>query len=125
MKSVNKIILIGNLGDDSEFREIAGGKKFMKLRLATKTFGVNRGESVWHSVICWNERITNFFRENGLLKKGKAVYVEGGQEHRKVEATGDFPARYFSEVIVSLDGQINLLEKSEAKSFADEEIPFG
>jgi single-strand DNA-binding protein len=97
-KSVNKVILLGNLGKDAETRFTTGGISISKFSLAT---GRNQkdpqtGEwkeiTDWHNVVVWKtEHVSNF------LLKGKQVYLEGRIENRSYEKDGQ--KRYITEVI--------------------------
>ncbi len=70
---VNKIILIGNLGQDPEApREINGGSKVLDISIATKRRG--KEETDWHTVTCWNKTAEVAHK---YLKKGRQVYIEG------------------------------------------------
>ena len=79
-KSVNKVILVGNLGKDPELKHTAGGMAVAKFTLATnERFKDKNGEwqerTEWHNITCWG-RTAEVAAE--YLKKGRSVYVEGG-----------------------------------------------
>ena len=85
--SVNKVILVGNLGKDPEIRTLNSGDRVANLRLATsetwrdKASGERKEKTEWHSVVIFNENLVKV-AEN-YLKKGSTIYVEGQLETRK------------------------------------------
>jgi single-strand DNA-binding protein len=101
--SVNKVILIGNLGADPEVRTFSNGGKVVNLRIATsetwrdKASGERRERTEWHSVAIFNEGIARVAEQ--YLKKGSTVYVEGQLETRKwQDQSGN--DRYSTEVVL-------------------------
>ncbi len=85
--SVNKVILIGNLGADPEVRHTQDGRPVANLRLATsenwrdKATGERRERTEWHRVVIFNENICKVAEQ--YLKKGSKIYVEGQLQTRK------------------------------------------
>jgi single-strand DNA-binding protein len=85
--SVNKVILVGNLGRDPEIRTLNSGDRVANLRIATsetwrdKATGERKEKTEWHQVVIFNENIVKV-AEN-YLKKGSTVYVEGALQTRK------------------------------------------
>src|SRR6202000_1398478 len=85
--SVNKVILVGNLGRDPEIRTLGSGDRVANLRIATtetwrdKSTGERKEKTEWHSVVIFNENIVKV-AEN-YLRKGSTVYVEGALQTRK------------------------------------------
>jgi len=85
--SVNKVIIVGNLGRDPEVRTFQNGGKVCNLRVATseqwrdKNSGERRERTEWHSVAIFNERLADLAAQ--YLKKGSKVYLEGQLETRK------------------------------------------
>ena len=85
--SVNKVILIGNLGADPEIRRTQDGRPVANLRLATsdswkdKTTGERREKTEWHRVVIFNENLAKIAEQ--YLKKGAKVYIEGQLQTRK------------------------------------------
>ena len=85
--SVNKVILIGNLGRDPEIRTTTGGDRIANLRIATseswkdKSTGERKEKTEWHQVVVFNDNLTKVC-EN-YLKKGSTIYVEGKLQTRK------------------------------------------
>jgi single-strand DNA-binding protein len=90
--SVNKVILIGNLGKDPEIRTLNSGDRVCNLRIATseswrdKSSGERKEKTEWHQVVIFNENIVKV-AEN-YLKKGSTVYIEGSLTTRKYEQNG-------------------------------------
>ena len=101
MASVNKVILIGNLGKDPETRFSPSGGAICNVRLATtrswkdKTSGERKEETEWHSVVFY-DRLAEIAGE--YLKKGRPVYVEGRLQTRKWQ-TKEGQDRYTTEII--------------------------
>ena len=103
MSSVNKVILVGNLGADPEVRSMGDGRSVVNLRLATsdrwkdKSTGEQRERTEWHRVVIFSEGLCRV-AEN-YLKKGSKVYVEGQLHTRKWEdQQGN--ERYSTEVVL-------------------------
>ena len=101
--SVNKVILIGNLGRDPEVRSFQNGGKVVNLRIATseqwkdKSTGERRERTEWHSVAIFNEPIGRIAEQ--YLRKGSTVYIEGQLETRKWQDQSG-QDRYSTEVVV-------------------------
>lgn len=111
--SVNKVILIGNLGRDPEVRSFQNGGKVVNLRIATsetwrdKTSGERREKTEWHSVAIFNEALGKIAEQ--YLKKGSTVYIEGQLETRKWQDQSGAD-RYTTEVVVKqFRGELTLL----------------
>ncbi len=85
--SVNKVILIGNLGKDPEIRTLNSGDRVANLRIATsetwrdRQSGERKEKTEWHQVVVFNENIVKVAEQ--YLKKGSTVYVEGALQTRK------------------------------------------
>ena len=85
--SVNKVILIGNLGADPEIRSLTSGDRVANLRIATsetwrdRSSGERKEKTEWHRVVVFNENIVKVCEQ--YLKKGAKVYVEGAIQTRK------------------------------------------
>ena len=111
--SVNKVILIGNLGRDPEIRTLNSGDRVANLRIATsetwrdKATGERKEKTEWHSVVIFNENIVKV-AEN-YLKKGSTVYVEGSLQTRKyTDAQG--VEKYATEIVLQrFNGQLTKL----------------
>jgi single-strand DNA-binding protein len=100
MASVNKVIVLGNLGRDPELRHTAGGKAVCTLRIATNEqwqdqSGERQERTEWHSVVVWGRQAENC---NQYLKKGRTVYVEGRLQTRKWQDK-DGNDRYTTEIV--------------------------
>ncbi len=85
-RGVNKVILVGNLGQDPETRTTPGGTTVTNIRIATseswkdKTSGEMKEQTEWHGIVLWN-RLGEIAAE--YLKKGSQVYIEGRLQTRK------------------------------------------
>ncbi|MBN9011374.1 MAG: single-stranded DNA-binding protein, partial [Rhizobiales bacterium] len=85
--SVNKVILVGNLGRDPEVRRLNNGQPVVNLRVATseswrdKSSGERQERTEWHSVVIYNENLAKVAEQ--YLKKGSKVYIEGQLQTRK------------------------------------------
>jgi single-strand DNA-binding protein len=101
--SVNKVILIGNLGKDPEIRRTQDGRPIANLRVATteswrdKASGEKREKTEWHSVVIFNEGLCRVAEQ--YLKKGAKVYIEGQLQTRKWQGQ-DGQDRYSTEVVL-------------------------
>lgn len=101
--SVNKVILIGNLGRDPEVRSFQNGGKVCNLRIATsetwrdKNSGERRERTEWHSVAIFNENLVRLAEQ--YLRKGSKVYIEGQLETRKWQDQNG-QDRYSTEVVL-------------------------
>lgn len=97
---INKVILVGNLGQDPEVKYTAGGAAVTTLSLATseswkdKDTGTDQEKTEWHRVVLWR-RLAEIAGE--YLKKGSKVYIEGQLQTRKWEQDGQ--TRYTTEVV--------------------------
>ncbi|WP_128516791.1 single-stranded DNA-binding protein [Tabrizicola thermarum] len=111
--SVNKVILIGNLGRDPEVRSFQNGGKVVNLRIATtetwrdRTTGERKERTEWHSVAIFNEALGKIAEQ--YLKKGSTVYIEGALETRKWQDQSG-QDRYTTEVVLRpYNGNLTLL----------------
>jgi single-strand DNA-binding protein len=111
--SVNKVILVGNLGRDPEVRMTQGNQKIVQLALATserwkdRQSGEARERTEWHRVVIFNEHLADVAER--YLRKGSSVYVEGQLQTRKWTDQGG-QERYTTEVVVSrFKGELTLL----------------
>lgn len=101
--SVNKVILIGNLGRDPEVRTFQNGGKVVNLRLATserwkdRNSGEQRERTEWHSVAIFSEPLARIAEQ--YLRKGSSVYIEGQLETRKWQDQSG-QDRYSTEVVL-------------------------
>lgn len=112
--SVNKVILIGNLGRDPEVRTFQNGGRVCNLRIATsetwrdKASGERKERTEWHSVVIFNENLLRVAEQ--YLRKGTKVYIEGQLETRKAtDQNGG--ERYFTEVVLRpYRGELTILD---------------
>ena len=113
--SVNKVILVGNLGKDPEVRNTQDGSKIVNLTLATseswndRASGERRERTEWHRVVIkFNDRVAEVAER--YLKKGAKIYVEGALETRKwTDQSGQ--ERYTTEVVIGrFNGQLTMLD---------------
>lgn len=112
--SVNKIILVGNLGADPEGRSFPNGGQVVNLRIATsetwkdKTSGERKEKTEWHSVAIFNEGLGKIAMS--YLKKGSKVYLEGKLQTRKWQDQSGAD-RYSTEVVLQgFDGNLTMLD---------------
>ncbi|RVG88712.1 single-stranded DNA-binding protein [Sinorhizobium meliloti] len=101
--SVNKVILIGNVGADPEIRRTQSGTPIANLRIATsetwrdKNSGERKEKTEWHTVVCFNEGLCKVVEQ--YVKKGSKVYIEGSLQTRKwQDQSGN--DRYSTEVVL-------------------------
>ena len=111
--SVNKVILIGNLGRDPEVRSFANGGKVVNLRIATseswrdRNTGERKERTEWHSVAIFSEPLGKIAEQ--YLRKGSTVYIEGALETRKWQDQSG-QDRYTTEVVLRpFSGNLTLL----------------
>ncbi|MBY3433093.1 single-stranded DNA-binding protein [Rhizobium laguerreae] len=101
--SVNKVILIGNLGADPEIRKTQDGRSIANLRLATtenwkdRNNGERKSKTEWHSVVIFNEGLCKVAEQ--YLKKGSTVYIEGQLQTRKWQDQSG-QDRYSTEIVL-------------------------
>lgn len=112
--SVNKVILVGNLGRDPEVRSTQDGSKIVNLSVATsdrwrdRQSGEQRERTEWHRVVIFNEKLGEIAER--YLKKGSKVYVEGALQTRKWTGN-DNQERYTTEVVLQrFRGELTLLD---------------
>jgi single-strand DNA-binding protein len=111
--SVNKVIIIGNLGRDPEVRNFPNGGKVCNLRIATsetwrdKATGERKERTEWHSVAIFNEGLVKIAEQ--YLRKGSTVYIEGQLETRKWQDQSGAD-RYSTEIVLRpFRGEMTLL----------------
>jgi single-strand DNA-binding protein len=112
--SVNKVIIVGNLGRDPEVRRMQSGDRVANLRIATseswrdKQTGERREKTEWHSVAIMNDKLAEVAEK--YLRKGSKVYVEGSLETRKwTDKEGQ--ERYTTEIVIGrFRGDLTLLD---------------
>ena len=128
--SVNKVILVGNLGKDPEVRRLNSGEPVVNLSVATseswrdKQSGERKEKTEWHRVVIFNENIAKVAEQ--YLKKGAKVYIEGQLQTRKYEQNG--VEKYTTEVVLQrFRGELTMLDgKSDGggRAYEDEGAGF-
>lgn len=137
MGSVNKVILLGRLGQDPEIKALPSGERLAKFSLATsetwrdKTSGERKEKTEWHNVVIFNENLAKV-AEN-YLKKGSLIYIEGSLQTRKWQDQSGAD-RYSTEIVLQkFRGELAMLDGKpqggEAQSSAttdalDDEVPW-
>lgn len=112
--SVNKVILIGNLGRDPEIRRTQDGRPIANLRIATsenwkdRNTGERKERTEWHSVVIFNENLCRVVEQ--YLRKGAKVYIEGQLQTRKWQDQSG-QDRYSTEVVLQgFNGTLTMLD---------------
>ncbi len=112
--SVNKVILVGNLGNDPDVRTMQSGDKVANLSIATseswkdKTSGEKQERTQWHRVVIFNQGLVTIAER--YLKKGAKVYLEGQLETRKY-TDKDGSEKYTTEVVLRpFRGELTMLD---------------
>src|SRR5882757_2990073 len=136
--SVNKVILVGNLGRDPELRSTQDGMRIANLRIATseswrdRVSGERKERTEWHSVVIFNERLAEIAEK--YLKKGAKVYLEGALQSRKwTDNSGQ--ERYTTEIVLQrFRGELTMLDSARGAATPargrtpvndlDDDIPF-
>src|SRR5215472_8437023 len=116
--SINKVILIGNLGADPEIRTLNSGDRVANLRIATseswrdRGTGEKREKTEWHRVVVFNENIVKVCEQ--YLRKGSKVYVEGAIQTRKWTDQQN-QERYSTEIVLQkFRGELTMLDGAAA-----------
>lgn len=118
--SVNKVILVGNLGKDPEVRAMASGDKVCNLSVATseswrdKSTGEKKEKTEWHRVVIFNDNLSTVAEK--YLRKGSKVYIEGQLQTRKwTDQSGQ--EKYSTEIVLQkFRGELQILDsKGEAQ----------
>ncbi|MGR3315421.1 single-stranded DNA-binding protein [Roseovarius indicus] len=127
--SVNKVILVGNLGQDPEVRSFDNGGEVVNMSIATsetwkdKQSGERRERTEWHRVAIFNPGLVTVAKN--YLKKGSKVYIEGQLETRRwtdKDSTGQ--ERYVAEVVLRpYRSELTMLDSKGAGAPADEQKP--
>lgn len=115
--SVNKVIIVGNLGRDPEIRSFQNGGRVANLSVATseswkdKSSGERKERTEWHRVVIFNDALVNVVER--FLKKGSKVYVEGQLETRKYADQGG-AERFATEVVLRpFRGELTMLDSGD------------
>ncbi len=141
---INKVTLLGNIGQDPEIRTTQGGKELASFSLATsetwkdKASGEKKTKSEWHKVVIFNDNLVNLVKN--YTQKGSKIYIEGKLQTRDWEDK-DGNKKYTTEIILNgFESKIVLLDNKEdnkpkmsesddkafkeADNSLDDEIPF-
>lgn len=121
--SINKVILVGNLGRDPELRQTQDGMKIANFSIATseswkdKSTGERRDKTEWHRIVVMNDRLSEIVEK--YVKKGSKVYVEGQLQTRKwTDQSG--MERYTTEVVIGrYKGELHLLDSRNSNDMGD------
>lgn len=112
--SVNKVILVGNLGRDPEVRRLGSGEPVVNLRIATsetwrdKQSGEKKERTEWHSVVIFNENLAKVAEQ--YLKKGSKIYIEGQLQTRKWQDQSGVE-KYTTEIVLQrYRGELTILD---------------
>lgn len=117
--SINKVMLIGNLGADPEIRRTQDGRPVCNINVATseswrdKATGERKEKTEWHRVTIWNEGLCKVAEQ--YLRKGSKIYVEGQLQTRKWQDK-DGKDRYSTEVVLNGYGAVLTMLDGPAKS---------
>lgn len=117
--SVNKVIIVGNVGAEPEIRSTQDGREIANLRIATseswkdKNSGERKEKTDWHTVVIFNEGLVNVVKN--YVKKGAKLYVEGSLQTRKwQDQSGN--DRYSTEIVIQgFGGTIQILDKRDTQ----------
>ena len=112
MASLNKVILIGRLGQDPEVRSIADGKKVASFSIATSDFGAN-AKTHWHNIVCWDKKAEVAEK---FLRKGKEVCVEGRITYEEYEKDG--VKKYVTKIVVDQLQMLGAKDNNQAEDAA-------
>jgi single-strand DNA-binding protein len=122
--SVNKVIIVGNLGRDPEVRSFQNGGKVVNLRIATsetwrdRNTGERKERTEWHSVAIFSEPLAKIAEQ--YLRKGSKVYIEGALETRKWQDQSG-QDRYTTEIVLRpYRGELTLLDGREGGGSFDD-----
>jgi len=127
--SVNKCILVGNVGKDPEVRRMTSGDPVVTLSLATseswrdKASGERKEKSEWHRIVIFNKNLAEVAEK--YVRKGSKLYVEGQLQTRKW-TDKDGAEKYSTEIVLqNFRGELTLLDgKKDGASEPDEDLPF-
>jgi len=125
--SVNKVILLGNLGRDPEIRSMQSGKKMASFSIATSKRWKDRStqeqkeNTSWHNIVVFNEGLVDVIEK--YIKKGSKIYVEGELSTRKYQ-DNDGNDKYTTEVVLQgYNSTLTMLDSRNSGSASIEEAP--
>ena len=119
--SVNKVILVGNVGKDPEIRALNSGQRVANLSLATseswrdKSTGDKKEKTEWHRVVIFNENIVKVVEQ--YVKKGAKLYIEGQLQTRKW-ADNSGVEKFSTEIVLQFNCQLTMLDSANSASRA-------
>ncbi len=127
--SINKVILVGNLGRDPEVAALQNGDRVVRLSIATsekwkdKSSGEPRERTEWHRVVIFNEPVGRIAEQ--YLQKGSTVYLEGQLQTRKWTDQESGQDRWTTEVVLQrFKGELTLLgSRNQSPNNIKEEVP--
>lgn len=134
--SINKVILVGNLGRDPEIRSTQQGSEIANLTVATsetwkdKQTGERKEKTEWHRVVVFNQNLVNVCK--AYLSKGRKIYIEGALQTRKWQDQSG-QDKYSTEVVLgNFKGELQILDNQRTEQAApatgpaeiDSDIPF-
>ena len=123
--SVNKIILVGNVGADPEIRHMQDASKVANFSLATneswkdKKTGERKKKTEWHRIVIWNQHLVGIVEQ--YVKKGSKLYVEGQLQTHKWQGN-DGVEKYTTEVVLNMRGELTMLD-SRGEGGGDYQAP--
>ena len=127
MSSVNKVILVGNLGADPEVRNLPSGGKVVNLSIATsenwkdKNTGERREKTEWHRVVIFSEGLARV--AESYLKKGSKVYLEGQLQTRKWQDQSGAD-KYSTEIVLQgFNSNLTLLDGKDGNAAPERSQP--
>lgn len=128
MASVNKVILVGNLGADPEIKTFQNGGKIANIRIATseswkdKNTGERKERTEWHSVVMSGDGLSGVAER--YLRKGSKVYIEGQLRTRKWQDQSGAD-RYSTEIVVGMNGALVMLDGAPGEGSSERGQPNG
>ena len=124
--SLNKVILIGNVGQDPEIRSTQQGSQVASFSLATtdtwkdKSSGERKSKTEWHRIVVFNDSIAGVIKN--YVKKGSKLYIEGSLQTRKWQDNNGVE-KFTTEIILqNYNGRIELLDKKDSYSDSSEPL---
>jgi single-strand DNA-binding protein len=127
--SVNKVILIGNLGRDPEVRRMNNGESVVNFSIATsdtwrdKATGERKVRTEWHNIVIFNENLGKIAEQ--YLKKGSKVYVEGALQTRKYTDKAGVEKLAVEVVLQRFRGELTLLDGRQGGGAMDDDSGYG
>lgn len=122
--SVNKVILVGNIGRDPEVRTTQGGDRVVSFSLATteswrdKNTGERKDHTEWHNVVIWNDALGKIAEQ--YCRKGAKVYLEGSLQTREYTDKDGNQRKTTEVVLARFRGEMTLLDGPKSEGSRDE-----